>query len=99
MKWITSRLLRFVSFLLALALLPLLLLSCGVSRSPLLQDPSYPRSCKMALECAYMFQNGETRSQCLALFSPACTKKLVYETCRADNKSPREIDSCMLKLK
>lgn len=60
--------------------------NCGVSRSPLLQDPKFPPICKTLLECFYSCQkNPACVGACQADMSKACTKYLIKRDCLRDH--------------
>lgn len=75
-------------------------LGCGVARSPLLKDPTYPKHCKMELECGYLNQDNPTaKGQCTATHGPKCGKALDYEFCDSrEEKPPEGMSSAELKL-
>ncbi len=69
--------------ILCLAALVFLQFTCGLSRSPLIQDENHPRICKQGLECMYYCQKDTTCvNTCATHSSDRCGKFIVNAYCR-----------------
>ena len=56
--------------------------NCGLSRSPLIEDPKYPLACKQILEGDYFKQNNKGgQGSVLAMIGEACKGQLAINFC------------------
>ena len=82
-------------------------MNCSLSRSPLVDDPTYPVACKTILEGDYFHQKQDSQASFVAMMGESCKGQLSMNYCdkwantklvQSDNRSHRDKwDICMAK--